>query len=153
MPTRDEILEAFADWATVGDAAEALGCPRGPVRSHRTALAAKGYLETRFVDGVGNQYRATGKRCPRPSRGRTMPYAHDAILRALESGPMTGAQIMKAVGCPYSTFRDAMASLEGRGKIAQVGPSLWGLKRCRPAGRSSARRDASACPATKPCVP
>lgn len=132
MPTRREVLAVFADWSTVGDAADRLGCPRSNVNSHRGSLLSEGYLESRFVDGIGNQYRATGK--PLPSKlqssliipvrppGRPSPH-QEAILRALESGPMAKPQLLAETGCPKSAFNAALLALERKGRIERIGPA------------------------------
>ena len=134
MPTRDEILEAFADWATTAEAAERLGCTKPQCNSARVVLAQEGYLETRFVDGIGNQYRATKR-----------PYAHarswhgsrpvqDAVLKELESGPKTPTQLAGATGCHYPSVSYALGALERRGLAERIGPNLWRLVRW-PRGR------------------
>ena len=133
MPTRREVLAAFADWSTTGEVADRLGCPKPNVTSHRGSLLAEGYLESRFIDGIGNQYRATGKALPSklqssliiPVRPPGRPSPHqEAILRALESGPMAKPQLLAETGCPKSAFNAALLALERTGRIERIGPSV-----------------------------
>lgn len=136
MPTRSEVLQRFSDWATAEEAAEAMGCPKRLVRSRRSDLSADGYLESRFVDGVGFQYRATGKALPKrmpragvPNRPVGRPsYCQDEALLALAGGPKTASEIAVETGCPKTALYDALISLERKGKAVRDGGS-WRLAR------------------------
>ena len=86
-----------------------------------------GCLESRFEDGVGWQYRATGK----SPEGRYR-WVQIAVLEALEGGPMGIRGLAEATGaCRPSIYR-ALRDLAAKGEVVRDGsgyPFTWRLAR------------------------
>ncbi len=116
MPSWGEVLEAFADWATTGEVCDARGWKKVNINGTRTALEANGYLESRFVDGVGFQYRAKVR--PAPGRDR---HVQDAVLKALEGGPKGIRQIVSETGCLRVSCYQALRALTSKGRVVRTG--------------------------------
>ena len=116
MPTYREILEACADWSTVEEIQRRAGGTRGNIRSARARLAEKGCIESRFVDGVGFQYRAKAPAAPGRDR-----HVQDAVLRALEGGPKDIRQIVGETGCLRVSCYQALRALTSKGRVVRTG--------------------------------
>ena len=108
MEIRREVLRACAGWETVGGIRD---------------LVRKGCLETRFLDGVGWQYRATGKTPPGRDR-----WVQTAVLEALESGPMGIRALEEATGACRASIYRALRDLTAKGVLVRGGrPLVWRL--------------------------
>ena len=132
MEIRRDVLRACAGWETVGSIRDLTGATRAQVRSAKDFLLRRGFLESRFADGVGYQYHATGR--PYPERRS----CQIAVLKALAEGPATVGELMAKTGHPRQSVQDALRALASRGETESEGfrPREWRLARC-PAWRTA----------------
>ena len=112
MTVTEQVLAMCADWMTITAVQEATGFRRESVKSAASNAVAQGRMESRWTDGVGTEYRATGKPLPRRRAPRL-----DATLTALAGGPKTAAEIAAESGCTRTTVCDALRRLESKGKV------------------------------------
>lgn len=120
MAARQEVLKACADWRTLREVQEATGLSIGYLRNLRAEYLEGGYLEERFEDGIGRQYRATGKVCPEweaPSR--------KLVLESLSGGPKTARQIADGTGMTRKDATNALARMEALGLVAREGTTRF----------------------------
>ena len=134
MPTMEELLRACDGWTTPREASERVGGASKPLATQLRLAVSRGWAESRFSDGRGTEYRALpgweaamerrerAASPPRPSPVRI------AILRELESGPRTVAELVEAAGCSRNALASRLhaMSLQGLVESTPTGPRSVG---------------------------
>ena len=127
MVSFEDVLGACAEWSTAEEIQRKTGGTRSEVRAARSRLSQKGELESRFVDGVGFQYRAIAGAESR----RRDTHVQDAVLEVLGDSPKTIREIVAETGCARISVYQALGGLVRKGKAVREGTTRYAWRLAR----------------------